>query len=230
MITIIIFIFLLLFGGCAGIGTGYVDILPVYPDGPPPTAIHMIPTVVVIATPTPTLNFDNPTLTPTAFITPQAENTPCTIIVRQAPANAPTRIPDSINPEAIGAPIDPHLAYCLTNATPRVGDEIKIYVRAIDLGMPAYSFRLNNIEGEELTISFNPAVPNNLQLGSNLDSLSFISIETVNNWEVVITLMANSPDALSMTGSASGEVHFGYPGPAMWTSATLEPFPIYISE
>ncbi len=223
---IIIFIFLLLFGGCVGLSD--VDILPVYPDGPPPTPISIMPTVAVMATPTATLNFDSPT--PTPFITPQAENMPCTIIVRQPPINAPTRIPDPINPNAVGAPIDTHLAYCLTNATPSVGDEIKLYVRSIDLGMPAYSFRFNNIEGDELTISFNPTLPNDVQIGSDLASLSFVSIETVNTWEVIITLVANSPDALNVTGSASGEVHFGYPGPAMWTSATLEPFPMYISE
>lgn len=226
--TIIIFLILLLFGGCAGIGIGYVDILPVYPDGPPPTAIHMMPTVAVMVTPTPTLNFDNPT--PAPFITPQAEEVPCTIIVRQPPITAPTRMPDPMNPNAIGGQIDPHLAYCLTNATPSVGDEIKIYVRAIDLGMPAYNFIISNARGETLTIGFNPSIPDFVDLGSDLPSISFLSAGRVNSWEVIITLVANSPDTLTVTGSASGEVHFGYPGPAMWTSATLESFQMTISE
>ncbi|MCU0479944.1 MAG: hypothetical protein MUE54_01875 [Anaerolineae bacterium] len=221
----LIFIFLLLFGGCVGLSD--MDILPVYPDGPAPTAIMITPPIIE-ATPTPTLNFDNPT--PTPFPTPQAENVPCVITVRQPPVTAPTRIPDPMNPNAVGGQIDTHLAYCVTSTTPKVGETFQIYVRAIDLGMPSYNFIISNIKGETLALSYNPAVPSDYTFESNLNAITILSAVTRNSWEVVITLVANSADALSVTGSASGEVHFGYPGPAMWTSATLDPFEIVISE
>lgn len=234
MVTIIIFLFLLLFGGCVGLSD--MDILPVYPDGPPPTAM-MIPTAYPSPTytpsqgrsePSPTINFSTPT--PTPFPTPQAENVPCTITVRQPPITAPTRMPDPINPNAVGGQIDPHLAYCITTTTPIVGETFQLYVRAIDLGMPAYNFTISNIRGETLALSYNPAVPADYTFESNLNAITILSAVTRNSWEVVITLVANSPDELTVIGNASGEVHFGYPGPAMWTSARLDPFEIVISE
>ncbi|HRF97972.1 MAG TPA: hypothetical protein PLZ51_22355, partial [Aggregatilineales bacterium] len=61
-------------------------------------------------------------------------------------------------------------------------------------------------------------------------SLSFISVITFNRWDIVIRLLVNTPDEIRVEGSANGEVHFGYPGPAMWTSVTLEPFVLTIIE
>jgi hypothetical protein len=228
--TIIIFLFLLLFGGCVDMGA--IDILPVYPDGPPPQPPVEIVTPVAIyptftptpnpraeISPTPTLDFSStlPTLTPIG------NGEPCTIIVRQPPINAPTRMPDPINSPTVGEPIDPHVAYCTTPNSPQVGQEWFIYLRAIDLGMPAYRVTFANIEGEELIVGFNPAT-SGLEVTSGLPSLSFISVITFNRWDIAIRLLVDAPDEIRVEGSASGEVHFGYPGPAMWSSGALEPF------
>ncbi|MDX2077032.1 MAG: hypothetical protein SFZ02_11410 [bacterium] len=235
--TIIIFLFLLLFGGCTSIAN--VDILPVYPDGPPhPTIVEIYPSPTYTPTDnhsrgepsaTPTLDFSSASPTPTPNANVEAVIEPCSITVRQPPVNAPTRMPDPMNSPNVGAPIDPHVAFCTTPEIPQVGQAWIIYLRAIDLGMPIYFLTLSNIEGEELTVSYNPATAQ-YEVGSDLSSLSFVSAMTLNSWNVVMTFMVNEPDEIRVTGSASGEVHFGYPGPAMWSTGALEPFVLTTSE
>lgn len=83
--------------------------------------------------------------------------------------------------------------------------------------------------GEELFVEFNPATDNTTLRVSNLKSLTLYEVQTVNNWEIILTFIVREPDEVYVTGGASGEVHYGYPGPATWTAVSFEPFTLIIT-
>lgn len=64
---------------------------------------------------------------------------------------------------------------------------------------------------------------------SNLKSLTLYEVQTVNNWQIILTFIVREPDEVDVTGEASGEVHYGYPGPATWTAVSFEPFTLIIT-
>ena len=236
--TIIIILFLLLMQGCGSLIAFPPPQDPYPPVEIPTRVIYPSPTytptpapdIRVSPTPSPTLNLDVPTYTPT----PLADsNRPCQIIVRQPPPDSPTRMPmrSSLStPAPGGVPMDVHVAYCVSDDDIRVGDEWHIHVRVIDMGLPVYQAVITNVETQELLARYNPAVPSDFAYESDLDSLTLLSMTTYNQWEAVFTFVANKPDVIQISLYASGEVHFGYPGPATWTTTPYEVFRITIQE
>ncbi len=228
MITIII-LFLLLLEGCSS----FLEFPPPQDPIPTPVTIYPSPTytptpdIRVSPTPSPTLNLDMPTFTPT----PSANNDrPCEIIVRQPAPDAPTRMPSAINTQQVGTPMDVNLAYCVSDTDIRVGDEWHIHVRTIDMRLPIYLALITNGEAHEMVMRYNPAEPSDFTYESDLDSLTLSSMTTYNQWEAVFTFVANAPDVIQISLSASGEVHFGYPGPATWTVTPTETLTLTIDE
>lgn len=233
--TIIILLFLLLMQGCGAFLAFPPPQDPYPPLEMPTVSVYASPTytptpapdIRISPTPSPTLNFDVPTYTPT----PSADSDrPCQIIVRQPPPDSPTRMPSAINTQQVGTPMDVHLAYCLSDTDIRVGEEWHIHVRAIDMGLPIYQAFITNGEAQDLLARYNPAVPSEFIYESDLDSLTLVSMTTYNQWEAVFTFIANKPDGIQISLYASGEVHFGYPGPATWTVTPYEVFTITIQE
>ncbi len=219
MITIILFIFLMLFGGCRSLlGLGLL-----YTASPPPTPI-LLPTRAIIET--------TPTFTPTPFVTPSADTAPCTVTVRQPPINSPTQIPNNLGTPQVGVPLDFHVAYCMNLGTLVVGDTWELRVRGIGIGLPVYYLTINNDTDEELTIRYNPDVPSNFEFSSNLSSMTMVSATTYNEWEAIFTLTANAVDVVQISLYAHGEVGYGYPGPVTWSWAVTptETFFLAINE
>lgn len=187
--------------------------------------VYVVPDIPAMATPTDTSYTSSREVSPTPSVN---LNIPCEITIRQPPANAPTRIPDMFSTPSVGDVIDPHVAFCVSTFTPRVGYVWQIYLKAVDIGLPVYQLTFTNRLGEELFVEFNPAIDNIAFRVSNLKSLTLYEVQTVNDWEVILTFIVRGPDEVYVTGGASGEVHYGYPGPATWTSVSFEPFTLII--
>ena len=243
MITIILFIFLLLFGGCRsvlGLGLLYIPLQPAVPVILPTVAvIEASPTFTFTpnhskgepsVTPTYTIT-PTTTFTPTPFVTPSADNVPCTVAVRQPPENAPTRMPmrSSLSTPAPGIPMDVHLAYCISDDDIRVGDVWHIHVRVVDMRLPVYYLTITS-DDETLSIRYNPAIPSDFEFSSNLSALSMVSATTYNQWETIFTLTTSAVDVVQVSMYASGEVELSYPMPPMWTTTPSETFFLAINE
>jgi|GEM_PF-1980548 len=160
--------------------------------------------------------------------TPSAEGGVCTLTIRQAPENSSTRIPPT--GENNGAPLNIQVAYCMNLGTLLVGDEWQLRVRAIDMGLAVYYLTITNDDGEELTIRYNPTQPANFEFSSNLSALTMVSATTYNQWETIFTLTSTAVDVVEISLYASGEVHYGYSGPASWTITPTETFFLAINE
>jgi hypothetical protein len=212
MIVIILFLLLI---GCNAfftptIGNIYM-IEPAIPNMTTPTYTPFTPSREVSPTPSANLNI------------------PCEITIRQPSANAPTRIPDMFSTPSVSDVIDPHVAFCVSTFTPQVGDMWQIYLKPIDIGLPVYQLTFTNRLGKELFVEFNPATDDTTLRVSNFNALTLYEVQTVNNWEVILTFIVRESDEIDVIGRANGEVHYGYPGPATWTSVSFEPFALIIT-
>jgi hypothetical protein len=244
MITIILFIFLLLFGGCRsvlGLGLLYTPL--------PPAVPVILPTVVVIEA-SPTFTFTpnhskgepsvtptytitptaTSTFTPTPFVTPSADNVPCTVAVRQPPANSPTQIPNNLGTPSVGVPIDVHLAYCMNLGTVGVGDTWQLLVRAVDMELPVYYLTITNDDSEELSIRYDPASPADFEFSSDLSSVSIMSATTHRQSQTLFTFIVNEVDVVEISLFATGLVQYDYSNPAISTSTPSETFFLAINE
>lgn len=145
-----------------------------------------------------------PTTTPPAYsdsaATTAADMT-CEVVRRVPPQNAPTRIPSSGMPQANPPRIDPHVATCATKSVANVGDTVRIFAQAIDIGMPKYTLTQTDATGQPIA----DAAPILTLVGA---------AET--QWQMEYIFTATQPGTIHFSIYAGGEIHYGYPGPAMW--------------
>jgi hypothetical protein len=152
-----------------------------------------------------------------------SENLPCTIERRIAPEGAPTLVPSSNDEET--RTVDPHVAVCLSDETIQVGETFRLYVQAIDIGMPIYGLTLTGENGENLSVRVNPALGGqSLEVEGVLSSLELMSIEQINSWNVAFVFRALGSGHITGDVYASGEIHYGYPGPATWAGGSSDGF------
>ena len=150
-------------------------------------------------------------VTPTSVVT--GENPYCTLVVRQPPAEAPTA---SVNGTAQpDQRVDPHVAVCASSARPSAGQELVLVARAIDIGLPLFQLSVRDEGAPDFTPlvrQLSDSVEIQAQASALLEYVSWRDEE----YGRVIVLRAAAPGRVELQISATGEIHYGYPGPAMW--------------
>lgn len=178
--AIIIFVFMLLFGGCT---------------------YHVYTPHLTVSEPIP----------------------PCTLDYSLPPI--PTSLPNTI-------PLNAVIVYCTPDSfSPATGETWSIYMASTNLKDAQYQLTFTNSSGETLDIHYN-ARPDMLshELHSTLDSLTFINVKKVYDWQAVFTFRVNHPDELMVEGGGIGMIFNGSPGPSDYTFVPMQSFVLSIRE
>ncbi len=198
-------------------------------------ACGVIPAVPPSATPPPT---PPPTAMPRpATPLPPPSNTPippaaaalCPIVAtRTPPPGAPTYVPGGPNPPR--GPVDPHLEICASAATLRVGDTLTITGVPVDIGLPYYMLLVKDGDSAIYT-HVSEVTYENKPRGDPLPSalFEFVSAQASMR-EVTFVIRATHSGTATVRISASGEIHYGYPGPATFSGGSSDPLLITVKD
>jgi hypothetical protein len=158
----------------------------------------------------------------------RADQPPCTVEIRQPPVGSPTRIPSGSDQET--RYVDPHVAVCMSEDTILVDDTFRIYAQAVDIGLPIYELRLTDRNNEQFRVRVNPSTRElTVEDAASATGLELIGVEVINTWNVAFVLRAKTPGPVQGDVYASGEIHYGYPGPATWAGGFSDVFTFDVS-
>lgn len=128
-----------------------------------------------------------------------------------------------VSPTATLIPVDPHVEIQAAPTTLIVGETITVQAQAVDIGLPHFALYVRDTpEGEPLRlvqITYDNQV--NPQEGIS-QVLQFVSGSGEMD-SAVFTLQAINPGTVILWVNATGEIHYGYPGPATWGGGGSEP-------
>jgi hypothetical protein len=140
----------------------------------------------------------------------------CPIVVRTPPPEAPTA-------SLSGTPlpnerVDPHVELC-TNATQvAVGSTVTLTARAVDIGLPFFQVSVRPLGAADFVplveVTYDSQVKN-LSIDPIGEAFIYSQAQGSSN-EMTLALLATAPGALEVVVSATGEIHYGSPGPATW--------------
>jgi len=113
--------------------------------------------------------------------------------------------------------VDPHIEICASAYTVSVGQLVRIVGYPVDLGLPYYTllYQTDPNAGPPawiLEVTYDIQVK---RLVEGTEPLEFVSVAASNSW-VEIVLRAVRPGMAGYLITATGEIHYGYPGPATW--------------
>jgi hypothetical protein len=134
---------------------------------------------------------------------------------RTPPPGAPTFIPNNSTPP--GDYVDPHVELCTTSNPVTVGQEFAVAAEAIDIGMPYFTFNVRDGGSGEFE-SLVWARTDVTVFPEVSEMLEFVRLERASPYvnEASFVFVARQAGIIDVRVSASGEVHYGYLGPAMW--------------
>jgi hypothetical protein len=170
------------------------------------------------------------TLTPgdAITVTPPGAGGTCSIVVRTPPPEAPTA---SVN----GTPdpnhrIDPHVEICASATEARVGDIVTLRGQAVDLGLPEWTLHARENGLGDFVDAAQVSYEGELTLGeAGYTVLEAVSTAVDLN-QVTLYLEAMAPGEVELTLSATGEIHYGSPGPATWGGGGSESVTLVVRE
>jgi hypothetical protein len=140
----------------------------------------------------------------------------CPIVVRTPPPEAPTA---SVNGTASPNDfVDPHVEICAGNTEVAVGSTVQLTAQAVDIGLPIYQVSVRPKDAAEFLPLVEVTHDNqvrSLSAGPIGEAFVFSQAQGGLN-EMTLELLATSPGTLEVRVSATGEIHYGYPGPATW--------------
>ncbi len=159
----------------------------------------------------------SPPITSTTVPTdPDTALAACAAQVRRTPPpGAPTRIPSAGIDEV--RYVDPHVALCAAPNPVTVGQQVVVYAQAIDIGMPFFMLRIN--EGNDSAFVEFVRVNDQLNLSPEASTLlEFVDIERESQYssKIAFVFATRQTGTIEIAIDATGEVHYGYPGPATW--------------
>lgn len=148
--------------------------------------------------------------TPTAI--PLARACPI-LATRTPPPSAPTSQP--------GVFVDPHLELCADRLELKVGQTVTVRVYTVDLGLPVYNLVALGKDGTGVMMA-SVDYENKARLSAP-PGLPLQVIEvSAEMRQAVFTLRAAAAGEAQLWISATGEVHYGYPGPATYTGVSSD--------
>ena len=168
--------------------------------------------------------------TPTpADLSPEAPaGAPCLIVTRTPPPSAPTV---AANGTAVpGRRVDPHVEVCASATTVSVGQQVTLVGQVVDIGLP-YFFLMVRPAGvgdfqQWLAVTYNN------EIKAQADSAEPLELVSAHGdmYQLVVVLRARSAGAVDVAVNATGEVHYGYPGPAMWAGGSSSPLTLVVQK
>ena len=173
-----------------------------------------------------------PGITPTPTVQSPADPGTCSITAtRTPPPGAPTYGPDPSGSSEQPRYVDPHVEVCSSADAIPVGGFLTIVGQPVDVGLPVYTLRVRD-ESEEgfadlVRVSYNGEIEAQFEDASRV--FEFVSAEA-DMHRVTFVLYAAAPGVAEFTIYASGEIHYGYPGPAEWSGAGSESVAISVTE
>jgi hypothetical protein len=103
-----------------------------------------------------------------------------------------------------------------------VGQLVTIMGYSVDVGLPYYKLLQKDAGEETTTLLLEVTYENELKsLVEGTEPLEFVAV-TAEPWWVEIVLRAVRPGTAEYFISATGEIHWGYPGPATWAGGGSE--------
>lgn len=173
-----------------------------------------------------------PTETPTAPpVTATPSPTPaelwrCPIqVTRTPPPAAPTLDPTQYP----GMRVDPHLELCVSARQVKVGEEFSVQAVPVSIGLPYYTLYAQLPGGEAAALA---GVTYDNQPNGRADRLELLEVLSSQASMHLVTfhLRALRAGQVKLWVSATGEIHYGYPGPATWAGGGSEPLEVTIGE
>jgi len=222
-------VFAFLSAPCVTSGPLVPKTAPGYPTAPLPslsssTVVHpALETLPAVTAPAPITS----TLTPSPI--PQVSDHPprCVIQATRTPVpNAATSLPDLAATPRL---IDPHIEICASSTKTKVGQLVTIMGYPVDLGIPYYRLmsRSDPDAGDPIWM-LEVTYENQIRyVEEDAQPLEVVFAEG-KPWWVEIVLRAVRPGAAEYYIVASGEIHYGYPGPASWGGGGSEPLVITV--
>jgi len=174
-------------------------------------------------------------VTPTAWaptpvpLTLQAPaGAPCLIVTRTPPPSAPTAV---ANGAALpDRRVDPHVEVCASATTVSIGQSITLVGQVVDIGLPYFNVMVRPAGARDfqpwLTITYSNEIKTQ---ADSAEPLELVSAQG-DMHQVVLVLRARSAGAVDVIVNATGEVHYGYPGPAMWAGGGSNPLTLVVQK
>ncbi len=153
---------------------------------------------------------------------------PCLIVTRTPPPSAPTT---TVNGTAVpGRRVDPHVEVCASATTVSVGQQITLVGQVVDIGLP-YFFLMVRPAGtgdfqQWVAITYNNEIKGQADSAEPLELVS----ARADMYQIGVVLRARSAGAVDVAVNATGEVHYGYPGPAMWAGGNSSPLTLVVQK
>ncbi len=183
----------------------------------PPSSTAATPVVSRPAPPTSTPT-PHPHLPPTHVRGSQRGAAPCTIVVRTPPPSAPTG--------TLPQQVDPHVELCASSTTAKVGETVTVVGQAVDIGFPYYQVRLRDQGAADFALLTEVTYLNQVRSRADVSPvLGLVSVEGQGDG-LVVTLRARGAGHTQLVAIAEGEVHYGDPRGATWSSGVSDPITI----
>ncbi len=153
----------------------------------------------------------------------------CPIVAtRTPPPGAPTYVP--MSPNETPGYVDPHVEICSSSARVQVGDTVTVMGEPVGIGLPYFTLHAVG-PGAAPAVSLGEVTYDNefRPSGEHSDAVELVSA-TGDMHEVAFELRALRPGPVNVWIAATGEVHYGYPGPATWAGGGSDTILITISQ
>lgn len=145
---------------------------------------------------------------------------------RTPPPGAPTYVAGG--PTTRTSPVDPHLELCASTATVKLGDKIEVTGIAVDIGLPYYALLVKDETVDEWVRLAELSYENRVRFMSK-DTPSFeVAGFNADMQQVTFQLIARRPGRYAIRINATGEIHYGYPGPATFSGAGSDPIQVSV--
>ena len=174
-------------------------------------------TICIKKTADPNAPTHTPTVDDTGSGTPVVERSfVCPIVVRTPPPEAPTA---SVNGTASPNDfVDPHVEICADQLEVAVGSTVQITAQSVDIGLPFFQVSVRPEGAAEFVPLVEVTYSNeirNLSTDPIGEAFVYTSAQGSQNG-LTLELLATAPGTLEVRISATGEIHYGSPGPATW--------------
>lgn len=146
----------------------------------------------------------------------------------RTPMASPTPAPTQI-PTVTLIPVDPHVEISASTTTLRIGDVVTVVGEAVDIGMPYFTLYFKDSGAGD----FAPMVRHEWEgrvydFENRSQVLELVSAEGRD--AVRFEMRGLGPGSIEMHIQATGEIHYGYPGPAMWGGGGSKTIQITVTE
>ena len=126
--------------------------------------------------------------------------------------------------------MDPHVEVCASATTVSVGQSIILLAQVVDIGLPYFNVMVRPAGGGEfqpwLTVTYSNEIKTQADSAEPLELVSAHG----DMHQLVVVLRARSAGAVDVVVNATGEVHYGYPGPAMWEGGGSNPLTLVVQK